>query len=56
MSESGRRGLRYVTPIGPEVDFQPGSRGRVMRNYLQNYEPLTAFFAEALVKALEARA
>jgi len=34
MNASGRRGLRYVTPTGPEADFQPGSRGRVMRNRL----------------------
>ena len=27
-----KRGLRYETPVGPEVESQPGSRGRVLRN------------------------
>ena len=28
------KGIRYETPEGPEVEFQPGSRGRVLRNLL----------------------
>ncbi len=28
------KSLRYVTPAGPEAEFQPGSRGRVLRNKL----------------------
>ncbi len=28
------KGLRYVTPKGPEAEFQPGSRGRVLLNLL----------------------
>lgn len=26
------RGLRYLTPSGPEGEYEPGSRGRVLRN------------------------
>ncbi len=30
--EKDGKGLRYVTPVGPEAETQPGSHGRVLRN------------------------
>jgi len=34
MTVKRRDGVRYVTPEGNEVEFQPGSRGRILRNRL----------------------
>lgn len=34
MNAKRREGIRYQTPEGPETGFQPGSRGRVLRNLL----------------------
>ena len=50
-----RTGLRYVALGGPEAEFQPGSRGRVLRNLLgitRKTEMDRAEF-EALLKAQE---
>jgi cell filamentation protein len=34
MTVKRRDGVRYVTPDGPEGEFQPGSRNRILRNLL----------------------
>jgi hypothetical protein len=31
MMEKDGKGLRYVTPVGPEAETQPGSHGQVLR-------------------------
>jgi hypothetical protein len=54
-----RAGLKYSTGTGVEGQFQPGSRGRVLRNLrgvtrkremdpTRDYRPLAGFFAEAI--------
>jgi len=55
VNAGGRRGLRYVTPSGPEAETQPGSRDRVPANLQGIVSPTALDRAEydALVQAQE---
>ena len=59
--------IRYTAPQSAEAGFEPGSRGRVLRNLLlgkqhyieavgqgalREYDLLAAFFAEAIARRL----
>ena len=50
-----RKSVRYTTPEGPEAEFQPGSRGRVLRNLLglTRKRDIDRAEFEALLKAQE---
>jgi len=55
MTVKKRDGVRYVTPEGNEVEFQPGSRGRILRNLLgiTKKSDMDRAEYEALLKAQE---